>query len=220
MIIPIQEVENITLSFTYPHQHEKIFSDYTNDNFSQKLTYENRMVTARIKSVNFLRMDLQYRIFPRETIVSKLPGPLRETVNGFFDDSQSLKNYLYTISVYISENIQYSDEKLPQDALSVAVNKQANCVGFSNLVKLFLDAAGIGNQWVRGFFLKESPGKTLIPVPHRWIEIILPNDIKFFFDPQNHKFSSYYITLPYNVDFKRIRKFEVNVIDKSKEINN
>jgi hypothetical protein len=60
----------------------------------------------------------------------------------------------------------------------------------------------------------------MIPIPHRWVEIHLANGVKFFYDPQYQRFSANYIATKEDVDFKRVKKFKVYVIKKSKKIVN
>jgi transglutaminase-like putative cysteine protease len=224
---PMKEVENVKISIPTP-QHD-IFVDYANDNFSQKLTYNDskKTVTAELQSSNFLKLNLNFRIAPDEQFMATLEPDARLVIRDLLYDCGTLEEYMNNISFFLKSSISYSEEQIPQDALSVIRNKKANCIGFSNLVKLLLDVVGINNLPVRGFYLKnadipkqqENP-YTLIPVPHRWVEIYLTNGAKFFYDPQHQSFSANYITTKNDVDFKRIRRFKVKVIQKSKKIVN
>lgn len=215
---PVCEVEKVKFSFPTP-QHE-IFMDYANDNFSQHLVYNNKIITAEIKSSNFQQLHLNFRILPDEKYMENLDRKVKETILELCGSDRSLKAYLVNISFFLGGNIRYSDENLPQDAASVIFNGKATCIGFSNLVSLFLDAAGIKNKFVKGFYLKKGKNNTLIPVPHRWVEIHLPNGVKFFYDPQYQKFSANYIATKDDVDFRQVKKFKVNVIKKSKKFIN
>ncbi|NIM18166.1 MAG: hypothetical protein GTO45_39695 [Candidatus Aminicenantes bacterium] len=219
-ISPLREVENVKLFF--PTQKHDIFINYSNDNFSQELVYhlKNKNITAEIKCSNYLQLNLNFRVFPNHKFIARQNRDIREVILDLFDDSQLMKNYMTNISFYLKGNIRYSRANLPQDAAAVMINKKATCVGFSNLVKVFLDAAGIENRLVKGFYLKKGKKNIMIPVPHRWVEIRLPNGIKFFYDPQYQKFSANYITTRDDVDFKKVRKFKVTVIKKSKIIIN
>ena len=213
-----REIEN--MKFSFPSKQHEIFLDYANDNFSQKLVYNNNIITAEIISSNFLYLDLNFRIFPNESYMANLNRDIKEIVFDLFGSNQSLKTYLNNISMYLKGNISYSHKDLPQDARSVIMSKKANCVGFSNVVSLFLNSAGIENKFVKGFYLKKQDNNTLIPVPHRWVEIHLPNGLKFFYDPQYQDFSANYITTKDNVNFKQVKRFKVHVIKKSKKIIN
>ncbi|UCH98306.1 MAG: transglutaminase family protein [Candidatus Aminicenantes bacterium] len=218
VISPIREVENIRLSL--PTRHHEIFVNYANDNFSQKLIYHHDMLTAEIKSSNFLSLNLNFRVFPNKKYIAALNPHVQEMILDLFDDSQSLKNYLTNVSYFLSGHIRYSEKKLPQDAAAVFLFKRANCVGFANVMKVLLDSAGIKNKLVKGFYLKKGKKNALIPIPHRWVEIHLANGIKFFYDPQYQRFSANYIATRDDVDFKRVKKFKVYVIKKSKKIVN
>jgi hypothetical protein len=73
---------------------------------------------------------------------------------------------------------------------------------------------------IKGFYLKKGEKNILIPVPHRWVEIQLSNGLKFFYDPQRQEFSAHYLTTKSDVDFKRVKRFYVYVVNKSKKIIN
>lgn len=214
---PLREVEDLKLII--PSGQHEIFLDYSNDNFSQKLAFRDNSIFAEIKSSNFFDLNLNFRVFPNHNYMASLEPEVKEIVMELFGGEQSLKSFMTNVSFYLEDNIRYSDVGLPQDATSVIINRRANCVGFSNTVKLFLDSAGVRNQMVRGFYLKQGK-KGLIPIPHRWVEIQLPNGVKFFYDPQYQRFSANYITTIKDIDFKTVRKFRINLIKKSRKLSN
>jgi hypothetical protein len=218
IIYPLHEVENIKLSC--PTSQSEIFIDYTIDNFSQRISGKNDTITVEIESSDFLEMDLDFRIVPNTKYIEFFNPEVQNVLMNLIDTSLSLKDYLNKVSTYLGRNIRYSEEKLPQDAASVIHNRQASCIGFCNVTQFFLNAASIENHPAKGFYLQKGKKNTLIPIPHRWIEICLSNGQKFFYDPQFQKFSADYITTRENVDFKRIKKFTVYVIEKSKKIIN
>jgi transglutaminase-like putative cysteine protease len=217
---PLREVEDIKLVF--PSTQHDIFLDYTNDNFSQRLVFHDQTVTAELSSSNFLKLNLNFRIFPQKPILESLSPKNRAIIKDLIGQDNSLKTFLTNISYYLEGNIHYSDENLPQDAGTVLSNQKANCIGYSNVVQLFLSAGNVKTRIVKGFYLQESKHRldTWIPVPHRWVEIHLPNGVRFFYDPQHQRFAANYITTKNNVDFKQIRKFKVIIIRKSKKIVN
>lgn len=219
-IIPLREVENVKLTFPVHPPQQAIFVDYANDNFSQELTLDSERITVDIKSINFVHLNLNFRIFPDEKILGKLEPKTKEIVLNLFDDSMTLRHYFKSISLFLEKKIKYSEQDLPQDKISVLLNRKANCVGYANLASFLLNCVGIKNKFIKGFYLRRENRQTLIPVPHKWIEIHLSNGVRFFYDPQRQRFSSYYIVTRDNVDFKKIRKFKVLLIKKSKEILN
>ena len=178
------------------------------------------MLTAEIKSSNYLHLNLNFRVLPNRKYISALNPKVQEVILGLFDDSQSLRNYLANVSYFLKKQIRYSEMNLSQDATSVILFKRAKCVGYANATKVFFDAAGIKSKVVKGFYLKKGKRNTMIPIPHRWVEIHLANGVKFFYDPQYQRFSAYYIATKDDVDFKRVKKFNVYVIKKSKKIVN
>ena len=216
MVVPFKQFESVKLSF--PSQQHEIFKDYSNDNFSQELEYENGEITAEIKCMNFFELDLNFRIVPDRKLIKTLDKNTKNLAISLINSSSSFKSYMMNISSYLKQNITYSEMNLPQDYISVTLNKKANCVGYSNLLHIFLKSAGIKNKILKGFYLKNSENKTMTPIPHRWIEIYLPNKMKFFYDPQYQKFSANYIVVRDSVDFKRVKRFKIKLIKKSKKI--
>jgi transglutaminase-like putative cysteine protease len=134
--------------------------------------------------------------------------------------TMTLREYLIRISHFLRENIEYTEENLPQDPTSVLINNRANCVGYANVFSVFLNSAKIKNRIIKGFYLERKNGPSLIPVPHRWLEIELLNGFRFFYDPQYNNFSANYIVVKDDVDFKKIKRFDVVLIKKSKEFVN
>lgn len=259
-ILPLQEVVDLQVSI--PTHHHEIFSNYTNDNFSQKIRINGATseLFVHIKSSNYFSLDMRFPIKPNKELLASLPPTLSETIRHLQEECYSFKTYFRNISFFLESHLVYSEAKRPQDAVSVFEYRKANCVGYSNLVKVMLDAAGIENEIVRGFYLKKetsskraavrarrnarkarrqnmypAPGlgptkkavgkktpkyKTLVPVPHRWLEITLADGTRFFYDPQHQSFSENYITIKNNIDFKSVKKFKVILLKKSKKIIN
>ena len=221
---PLREVVDVQLSIP-THQHE-IFCNYSNGNFSQEI-FSNKTrdeITAHIQNSNFLELNLDFRIIPDNVFIAGLHPELRKAIFDLLDNCFNFKTYFENTSSFLGERIAYSDKNFPQDAASVIVNKKANCKGYSNLVRVLLRAAGIKSKIVKGFYLtkdtKIKKNNTLIPIPHRWVEIYLSKEIKFFYDPQYQRFSFNYLTTRNDIDFKRVRRFKVNIIKKSKKIIN
>lgn len=221
LVFPLREVVDVHL--TIPTQQHEIFYDYTNDNFSQQVYYDrqNRLLRAHIKNSNYLTLNLNFRVLPDKNYISRLHPELQSTAHQLLDDCMTVECFFKNLSAFLKATITYTEEGLPQDAATVMLNRKANCVGYASLVKVLLDAAGLKYNEVRGFYLKEQAGsRTLQPIPHRWLEILLPDGVKFFYDPQYQTFSANYLATRYDVDFKEVRRFEVTIIKKSKKIVN
>lgn len=224
LVSPLREVVNV--QFSIPTQQHEIFCNYNNDNFTQTVRVDRsgRCVTAHVKNLNYFALNLNFRVMPDQKYLSSLLPEMQETVNRMLKDSLDFEAYFKNISLYLKHRITYADTNLPQSAASVLFNKRANCVGFSNFTQVLLNAAGIKNKVVRGFYLEGDParrgGKMMTPIPHRWLEITLPNGIRFFYDPQFQKFSANYLTTKEDIDFRQVKKFKVNVIKKSKQFIN
>jgi len=216
LLSPLKKVENVQLYFL--SDQNEIFLNYSNGNFSQRLFLKKDRIIAETKNLNFLDIDLNFRIILDSTYIDGLDIRLRDLVFDLFD--YNLGNYMENISGFLNKNIVYSDNGFPQDALSVLINKKANCIGFSNLVVELLHSVGIESRFIKGFHLESKTDIIMIPIPHRWIEILLSNGFKYFYDPQYQNFSSGYIIVKNNVDFKKVKKFKVHLLKKSSEIIN
>ncbi len=223
--IPLREVVDIRL--TIPTQQHEIFYDYSNDNFSQVIRYnrQRQMVSAHVRSSNLFGLNLNFRIIPDYHFIRKLHPQLQEELRLLLADNKTMKNYFSAVSEFLRNELAYTERELPQDAESVIFNRKAHCVGYSNLLRVFLKAVGIDHKVVRGFYLKEqkvkgSKTKQLQPIPHRWVEIFLPNDVTFYYDPQYQEFSANYLTTKSDINFRRVRKFKVRLVKKSKQVLN
>jgi len=211
--------ENMILSV--PARQNDIFIETQTDNFSQHILKFKKSINIRIQCTDTPDLGKDYEISPNTEYIKTLPIESQRVMRNLIKSCKTLRIYLRMISLYLKNNIVYSEEASPQDAASVINLHKANCVGFSNVTKFFLDAAGVENSPVKGFYLKnETNEKTLVPIPHRWIEIRLTNGKRFFYDPQFQRFSADYIATANDIDFKQIKKFTVNVIHKSKNNTN
>jgi transglutaminase-like putative cysteine protease len=226
LVFPLREVVDVQLDI--PTQQYDIFFNYSNDNFSQEIFYNkvNNGITIYVKNSNFYALNLNFRMIPDKKFISQMHPELREVISDLMKDSLSFEDYFRKVSLFLGDSIAYSDLPLPQDPLSVIINKRAECKGYSNLAQVLLDAAGIKNKVVKGFFLENSKrskkegAKILLPIPHRWVEISLPDGTKFFYDPQYQRFSANYLAVREDIDFTKVKKFKVNLVKKSKKIIN
>ncbi len=217
-VLPLREVEDVTLAL--PTMQEEIFANYANDNFSQNLVYSDKQVAVEIISMNFLHLDLNFRVFPDKNFIGKLDQSTREIILALLDNNISFDLYFKNISNFLKAKIEYLEENLPQDAISVLVTRKANCVGYSNLASLLLRAVGVKNRLVKGFYLKKEDRSILTPIPHRWLEIQLADGSRFFYDPQRQMFSADYIVTRQDVNFIRVKKFKIQLVKRSKKIVN
>lgn len=221
LVFPLKEVVDVQL-FIPTYQHD-IFANYTNDNFSQAISSSGpQEITAHIKNANYFDLDLDFKISPQQSFIAGLPPQLRENTLTLLEDCYTFKQYFTKISLYLQGNITYTGHPTTQEPTAIISVRKTDCVGFANLVQVYLAAVDIKNRPVKGFYLKNSrgDGDLLIPIPHRWLEITLPNGAKFFFDPQRQRFSAEYIAIKDGVDFKEVKKFNVNLVKKSKKIVN
>lgn len=217
-ITPLRHVENF--QFCLRSNQVDIFPNYANGNFSQKVSLEKGRVFSRTRSLNFFDLDLNFRIFKNHDYIGKLDREIRELLETLPVNSMTLREFLNHLGNYLKKHIKYSDSDFPQDPVSVITNKKANCIGYSKLFNTLLKAVGVKNRFVRGFYLRKEKDNTWIPIPHRWLEIFLSNGFKYFYDPQYQDFSANYILIKDDILFTRIRKFEVHLIKKNREIIN
>jgi len=220
LVTPLREIEDVKLAI--PPIREQIFLDYANDNFSQEFKYggAGQGFQANIRNKNFAHLNLRFRIFLDRQFLKTLDAHTRDTVVKLFGSCYSFSQYFENISTYLRDQLTYTDSPLPQDVESVLKSGKAHCVGYANLTRLFLNAAGIENKFVKGFYLKKSAKKTISPVPHKWLEIRLANGTRFFYDPQRQLFSANYMVVEDQIDFKKIRRFKIKLITRSKKILN
>ena len=98
VVVPLREVENVKISFPVHLQQEKIFFNYSNDNFSQQLRRINGRLTAEIKSINYTHLNLNFRVFLNERKLAELDRDTKEFVMSLFDDSISFEQYFKNVS--------------------------------------------------------------------------------------------------------------------------
>jgi len=217
-ITPLRQVENF--QFCFLSQQSGIFSDYSTSNFSQKIQFRNGKIYPETRGLNFFDINLNFRIFLNHEYVALLDPEVKKILVGLPVHSMTLRDFLNHAGDFLKRNIRYHDNDLPQDPVSVLVNRRANCIGYSNLFSTLLKSVGIKNKFIRGFYLKREKGNNWVPVPHRWIEIKLSNGFKYFYDPQYQDFSANYVVIKDEIDFSIIKKFKVVLIKKTKEIIN
>ncbi len=215
---PLQKGASLKISL--PAQQKSIFSNYSNENFSQKVVYKNNKVIIDLKGINYYNFGDNYWIKKDKEFIKKLDNRLIKAINYIYAESPTLDIFFSKMSIFIKDRIKYSEAELSQEPLSVITLSKANCIGYSNLVSLFLNAISIKNKFVKGFFLKTDNNEVCEPIPHRWIEIYLKNGVIFFFDPQYQNFSSHYIVVQEQTDFTQIRKFNIQIIKKIKFFKN
>ena len=215
LMSPLRQVELLNIQINTDQLN--IFSDYSNDNFKQTLKIEKNLIKIKTESSNYLQLDLNFRVIPDDLYIDSLSKELQNSVYSLIERSYSLKDYMINISTFLKRNITYSEEKYPQNPEIVILNKKAHCVGFSELTKVFLKGIGINAHFTQGFYLKKKNG-SIIPIPHKWIEIELSNGYLYFYDPQYQKFSSNYVVVDNSVIFTKVKKFKIKLINYTKKI--
>ncbi len=215
-LTPSHEVEQIT--FSLPLQPPGIIINYESENFSQKVIQHKNSMEITVVSIDFNGLDMNFPVTPNYPYIKTLEPPVQSVLSNLIENSNTLGNYLTHVSYFLENKIQYTEENLPQETEFVIRNRKANCIGLSNVTRFFLDVVGIKNRPVRGFYLEKGDGDIFIPQPHRWVEIQLSGKRSIFYDPQYRKFSSYYIATRSDVDFKKIKRFNIRLLKKSKKI--
>jgi len=215
---PIRQVDSIRLHFSPPPS--QVLTDYETHNYKQTVIHEGGEVYSEIRSLNFLEINLNFRIF-RDTDYLRRQHPLvRRLIDQYPVETINLREFLQHTARFLEEEIRYVDGDYPQDAAAVLFAKKANCIGYSNLLSVLLHAVGVENKLVKGFYLRRVGFRQWIPVPHRWVEIRLANGRRYFYDPQYHTFSSQYVVVRDDTDFTKVKKFKVSLIKQSREMVN
>ena len=185
----------------------EILTRYQNANFIQQVDAGPHGLAARTRSLNFLELDLTYRVHLNAAV--EMDAQVRDLARQFLESSITLKQYLTRIRDYINANVRYSQSKADQSPAAVLARQSADCVGMTRLVSAWLNAVGVAHRMVSGFYFRRAEGGGWEPQPHRWLEIRLPDGIAFFFDPQYRIFSPRYLVVRPGVDFRRVRRFKV-----------
>jgi hypothetical protein len=214
----IIHVENY--QFSIQTETRNIFSEYHNSTFTQKYLIENDLVKIFVHHINYFEINLNFRVFLNQQRLQEFPPDMQMLLKTLFADSQTFKSYFINLSAFLSKKVTYSESAQNHDPLSVLRNKTANCLGLSSTAEFLLDIVNIKSSPVRGFYLKKISKNKFEPIPHRWIEIHLPNKQSFFYDPQYQQFSPFYLLVKDDTDFKKIKKFLVNLDKKTKSILN
>jgi transglutaminase/protease-like cytokinesis protein 3 len=217
LVSPIRHVELLEIQINT--NQKSIFKNYSNDNFKQILNINKNVIEIKTESSNYKQLDLNFRVIPNEAYIKKLSKGLKNAVYLVLNGAYTLNDYMINLSEYLKKNIEYSKESIPQTPESVVVNKKAHCVGFSNLTKVLLKSIGVESQIVQGFYLKKNK-KTIIPIPHKWVEIELANGYLYFYDPQYQKFSSNYVVVNNSIIFSKVKKFKIKLIKYIKKMTN
>lgn len=197
-----------------------ILTEYRNANFSQRTRVRAQGMMAETRSMNFIDLELNYRIHLDHKAAEKLAPEVRDQALQFLAASITLKDYLVRIRDFLRSHVRYSAASQPQDPLTVLRRRTADCVGLAGLVNAWLDAVGIRNRNVRGFYLRPGEKGGWIPEPHRWLEIRLQDGFAFFFDPQHRVFSPRYLVVRQELDFHRVRRFKVRGIKLQTKLEN
>jgi transglutaminase-like putative cysteine protease len=217
---PLQKGTSIKISL--PSLQSHIYINYSNDNFSQRISLQGNRLIMDLKGITYYIIGDNYWIKKDDEYIQKLNKELVRAIDYIYRESPTLDLYLAKMSRFIRDRIKYSDSDPSPEPLAVVTGKKADCIGYSNLVSLFLNAIRVKNRFVKGFYLKPygDGGNASEPIPHRWIEIFLKNGVRFFYDPQYQSFSSNYIVVSEQTDFTRIRKFYVQILKKTKFFKN
>jgi transglutaminase-like putative cysteine protease len=195
----------------------EIFSDYRNTNFKQEIRPGGDGLNIKIKSRTLSLQNLNHVIRTAELYVAGQDPVVREIFSQVRLNALSVADYLKNISLFLKNQIEYTEADLPQEAAAVLVQKKAHCIGFANVAQTLLACIGIVSRPVNGFYLREN-NKRVEPVPHRWLEIELPGKRRVFYDPQYQDFSSRYLVTNLGFPLDRIERFAGVIVRKNKKI--
>ncbi len=195
----------------------EIFNDYRNYNFRQEVFGNHDGVNVKIRSRSLSFRNLNHALASDDIFLEKQEQAVRTVFAQMRQNAISVGDYLQNISFFLKNSITYSEAELPQDTAAVLLNRRAHCIGYANVARTLLACAGIASRPVNGFYLREK-NAVIEPVPHRWLEILLPGERRVFYDPQYQDFSSRYLVTDQSVVFNRIERFQGIVVKKSKKI--
>ncbi len=218
LFFPSRHVEQIDVKLIT--EQNSIFPDFENENFSQNVEINGKEVNILIENSNYLDMNLNHRLFQNLTKLKTVGKYVNDTFNELFNENMTLRTYMMNISFYLKDNIKYWGDSPFKEPEEVVVYKKTNCIGYSALVKELLELVNIKSRFISGFYLKNKKKGSYDPVPHRWLELLLPDATSFFYDPQYQGFKANYIIVRPDSDFKTIRKFKINILKKGKKLEN
>ncbi|HSQ36010.1 MAG TPA: transglutaminase-like domain-containing protein [Candidatus Binatia bacterium] len=195
----------------------EIFSNYRNDNFRQDIFSNQDGVHVKIKSRTLSFKSLNHVLGADEAFLAEQRPAVRTVFAQLRQNAISVGDYLQNISLFLKNSISYSEAELPQETAAVLLNRRAHCIGYTHVAQTLLACAAIASRPVNGFYLQEN-NAVIEPVPHRWLEIVLPGDRRVFYDPQYQDFSSRYLVTDQSVMLNRVERFLGVVVKKSKKI--
>lgn len=195
----------------------EVFSAYRNFNFRQDIVPAAGGLNVKLKSRSLRLRHLNHRVAPDGDYLAAQGPEVRGAVGQVRLEALSLADYLRNISLFLKNRITYDEADLPQDAAAVLAQGRGHCIGFANVAQALLAGVGIVSRQVNGFYLRERDG-CVEPVPHRWLEIDLPEGRRVFYDPQYQDFSSRYLVTNNGVALESIERFAGVVVNKNKKI--
>ena len=215
---PSRHVEQIDVRLIT--EQNSIFQEFENENFVQNVKVNGKIVNIFIENSNYLDINLNYRLFINKAELDSSGKYIRRTFTELFNENITLRTFLLNISFYLKDNIKYWGDSPFKDPEDVVIYKKTNCVGYSALVKELLEFVNIKSRFISGFYLKRGRKGTYDPVPHRWLELFLPDSTSFFYDPQYQGFKANYIVVRPGNDFRTIEKFKINFLQRGKKLLN
>ncbi len=174
-----------------------------------------------IKKEGGFKVNIRFekKVFPRVSkAFLKINGVKYKRVASISDNiyyySNSYTEFVKNVLLYLKEEVKYSEEEIPQDALTVSYTKRGYCTGFSHLASMLLKRWGVKNREVSGLYFNKDRN---ILQKHRWLEIFFPEYGWYSVDPITGSFSYNYIYG--NID-KTIKTLRLKNINFSFEIEN
>lgn len=218
LFTPSRHVEQIDIRLI-TEQHS-IFQNFENENFSQNVIVDGRVVNILIENSNYLDINLNHRLFKNQAMFDSSGKYVRKVFNELYNENMTLRTFMLNISFYLRDNIKYWGDSPFRDAEDVVVYKKTNCIGYSALVKELLQLVDIRSRFISGFYLNKKRKNSYDPIPHRWLELFIPDSTSFFYDPQYQGFKANYIVVRPGNDFRTIEKFKINFLQRKKKLLN
>ncbi len=218
LLSPSKQVELINLSLVT--EHNSIFPDFENENFIQNIQINGKIVNISIENLSYFDINHNYRLFRNKKKLTLSSKRIRSVFEELFSKDITLQYFLRNISFYLKDNIEYWENSPFLSPEEVILYKRTNCIGYSVFVKKILDLVDIRSEYASGFYIKRTAEKEFEPIPHRWLEIFLPGNTSFFYDPQYQGFKANYIFIKPGNNFRSIKKFKINSLKRGKKLIN
>jgi hypothetical protein len=177
-----------------------IFQNYRNAGFTQRVARIGEQAVRVETEVNLERIgsratfrsfrdcggcpeNLRARFLGAEPGIQADAPEVRKVALDLRGATEGVAEATAKVVRWVAGEIRYSEQPgIPEDALSVMQNREGSCVGLSNLCIALLRSLEIPARKVHGLLIV-GEGRRARVIPHRFVEVYLPDAGWLFSDP-------------------------------------